>query len=169
MDSFLFCSFRITGDQPVYETNPLGSRVAALILRLSSEVTPQLMLELVGQNAGQSFLTCEQAQLDSVGRQYERCVRQAAHQARCVTREQEVCGWLQVFLQTCTRHILQRCLTTEATEMLLSLKTRLVMESSEIKLQKMCANSQIEGRNPLVKQLNNQEKITSARWLRLGR
>jgi len=116
--------------------NPLGSQVGRLILRVSTEVTPQLMLELAGHNAGQSFLTCQQAELDRVGREYEQCVRQAAHQTRCVSRDQEVCQWLQVFLQTCTQHILQRCLSTEATQILVSLKTRLGNASFDLPRQK---------------------------------
>ena len=147
--------------------NPLGSQVARLISRVSSEVTPQLLLELVSHTSGQSFLTCEQAELDRVGREYEQCVRQTAHQARCVSREQELCQWLEVFLHTCTNHILNRCLTAQATEMLLSLKTRLVMES-QLKLKAMCVASQGQVRNPLVLQFHNQEKITSSKWLRLG-
>ena len=138
-----------------------------MILWVSSEVTPQLMLELVEHNAGQSFLTCSQPELDSAGREYEQCVRQTAHQTRCVSREQEVCPWLEVFLRTCTSQILARCLSSQAAEMLLSLKTRLVMES-QARLKKMCANSQSGVRPPVVKQTNNLEKITSSRWLRLG-
>ena len=147
--------------------NPLGSQAGGLILRVSQEVTPQLLLELVGHNSGQSFLTCQQSQLDKVGREYEKCVRQVAHQTRCVSKEQEVCQWLQVFLQTCPQHILQRCLTPDATEILVSLKTRLVMEG-QLELKKLCVNSLSEVRNPVLKDFSKQKKITSSRWLRLG-
>ena len=160
---------RTSGDHPLYGINPLGSEVAHLILRVSSEVTPQLLLELVAHNAGQSFLTCSQPELDSAGREYEQCVRQTAHQSRCVSREEEVCPWLEVFLRTCTSQILARCLTSQAAERLLSLETRLVMESQEARLKNMCANSQGGVRAPaVVRQTNNLEKITSSRWLRLG-
>ena len=159
---------RTAGDQPLYKGSALGSHVARLILRVSKEVTPQLMLELVAHNSGQSFLTCGQPELDSVGREYEQCARQTAHQARCVTREEEVCPWLEVFLTTCTQHILASCLTSEATEMLLSLKTRVLMES-EVRLKKLCANSQqSQVKSPVARQHRNQEKISSSRWLRLG-
>ena len=159
---------RTSGDHPLYEINPLGSQVAHLILKISSEVTPQLLLELVEHNAGQSFLTCSQTELDSTGREYEQCVRQTAHQSRCVSREEEVCPWLEVFLRTCTSQILARCLSSQAAERLLSLETRLVMES-QARLKKMCANSQAGVRaQVVVRQTNNLEKITSSRWLRLG-
>ena len=125
-----------------------------------------MLLELVGHNSGQSFLTCQQSQLDKVGREYEQCVRQAAHQTRCVSREQEVCQWLQLWTKTCTQQILSKCLASQATEMLVKLQSRLMMES-HLSLRNLCGDQKIDVVYP-VKHSRHKETLISTRWLRLG-
>ena len=101
-----------------------------------------------------------------MGRQYKQCVRQVAHQTRCVTRDEEVCQWLQVWTNTCTHQILSKCLHPTATELLVKLKSRLVLES-HLKLEKLCGSNDIDVVHP-VHHAKHQDNIISSRWLRLG-
>merc|ERR1711910_92433 len=157
---------RTSSDYPLHEINSVGSHVGRLVSRLSSEVTPQFILEMVAENSGHRGITCEQRELDHVGREYHRCVRQVAHQARCVTREQEVCQWLQLWTKTCTQQILSKCLASQATEMLVKLQSRLMMES-HLSLRNLCGDQKIDVVYP-VKPSRHKETLISTRWLRLG-
>ena len=135
-----------------------------MVGRLSSEVTPQFILEMMAGDSGHLSIRCEQAKLDKVGREYEQCYRQVAHQAKCVTRDQDVCQWLTVWTKTCTQKILSRCLASRATELLVKLKNRLMMES-DLELERLCGDTDIEVEYPVKQQ---QENLISSRWLRLG-
>lgn len=157
---------RTSSDYPLHSINSIGSEVGRLVGRLSSEVTPQFILELMAGDSGHLSITCQQDQLDRVGREYEQCYRQVAHQTKCVTRDEEVCQWLSVWTKTCTHQILSKCLARRATNLLVKLKTRLMMESNS-EVERLCRDRDIEVVYP-VKHSKQQENLLSSRWLRLG-
>ena len=116
-----------------YQINSGGSRLARLVGRVSTEVTTQFMLELVSSSSGHSHLQCHNQELDSAIKDFERCVKQVQHSVRCAETGKGMCGWLQVFTNTCSGNILGRCLSEEATESLKVYQTTALAEHAVVK------------------------------------
>jgi len=124
-----------------YEVSGHSARMARLIGRVSTEVTSQFMLELLTANLGHSEVTCGQGELDTVLRDYERCVKQVQHSVRCLETQDQVCGWINAFIDTCTGQILGRCLKDESVTSLKMLQKTTVNNNAKKDLRN-CENSE---------------------------
>ena len=167
---------RSQSDLSVYETNPRGTKFGRLIGKVSTEVTSQFLLEAVTSNAGHSVITCHQNELDTLVQDYERCVRQIQHQLRCISGGENVCGWHNAFINTCTGEILGRCLTQESISSLQLLQTAVIRNNAGSILQG-CDPQESVRQNLLdfARNLDRQEslvasnqKVPSSALLRLG-
>ena len=133
---------RSNSDASPYQVSGHGARMGRLIGRVSTEVTSQFMLELLTANLGHSEVTCGQGELDTVLGDYERCVKQVQHSVRCTERQEEVCGWVSAFTDTCTGQILGRCLTDESVTSLKMLQKTTVKNNAKKDLRN-CENSEV--------------------------
>ena len=121
--------------------------------------------------------TCSPQNGDNGGFQdYERCVRQIQHQLRCISGGENVCGWHNAFINTCTGEILGRCLTQESISSLQLLQTAVIRNNAGSILQG-CDPQESVRQNLLdfARNLDRQEslvasnqKVPSSALLRLG-
>ena len=132
---------RVHSEASPYQISGQGNRMARLIGRASTEVTSQFMLELLTASLGHSELTCAQDELDTVLGDYERCVKQVQHSLRCLEKEDDVCGWINTFTDTCTGQILGRCLRDKSITSLKMLQKTTVRNNAKKDL-RHCENSE---------------------------
>lgn len=103
----------------LYSANRNGhqGRLSRLVDHLSNVVTSDAIISLLSESQSHSSLTCHGEDFwERMASEHHSCSHQVAHHIECEGREDEqrICGWMRIFLDTCTSQVLSRCFTEEA-------------------------------------------------------